>query len=205
MATEPLENDFKSDKAFNSVKSLTVIGKAGCGKTSIFNRFFRNKFLNKITTTPVTNEYLTFRKYGKKMLLRIYDTSGQESFAHFRSLTIPISEYVMIVYAIDDHSSFNEITDTLVPLIMEKGPKNVKIILVATKKDLRTKEDKTTEEGAYLARCIDAIKFYEVSSLTGSGMEDLFDELKDEVYRSSYPGIVNWFVNVFYCIFSCSY
>lgn len=184
---------------FDDVKQMTIIGRGECGKTSILRRFFRNEFSEEINATPIESEDFISEVGGRSMKLKIWDTSGQDDYSRFRTLTLPISDYIMICYSIIDSMSFYEVEDTLVPMVRQKARESAKIILVATKTDKRTPEDITFEEGIVLAQRIGATKFYECSSMTGSGVEEIFSGIRADMYEafnSRNPGF-------FYRFFGC--
>lgn len=191
------DTDLNSE--FDLVKNLTIIGRGNCGKSSILNRYFRDCFLDEKEATPLLSEEIKFTIKNKKMLLKIWDTSGQENFYTFRTLTLPISDYVLICYSIDDIRSFYEVTDTLIPMVQTKGKENSKIILVGTKTDLRTEDDRSYEEGLVLSQNIKAYKFYECSSLTGEGINSIFEEIKQDMYDSNFKSSKGFFYKLFFC------
>lgn len=166
------------------VRNLTILGRGECGKSSILYRLMKGKFDPDVTATPLESETLEFSVDSKKVELKIFDTSGQDDYARFRTLTLPISDYALVCYSVEDPISFSEIEDTIISLIKSKAPPHVKIILCAAKIDLRREDDKTTEEGLLLAEQIGAVGFFECSSATGEGVAQIFDFIKNDIYVS---------------------
>lgn len=165
-------------------RQLTIVGRGECGKTSILRRFFKNEFHDMVNATPIESEELNFIIKNKNFKLKIWDTCGQEDFSRFRALTIPMSDYVIICFSVCDSGSFFEVEDTLAPMIKEKAKPNTKIILVATKIDLRDDNCITTEEGQVLAERIKALKYIECSSLTGFNISEIFEIIKEDMYQN---------------------
>lgn len=165
-------------------KQLTIVGRGECGKTSILRRFFKNEFHDMVNATPIESEELGFSIKKKNFKLKIWDTCGQEDFSRFRALTIPMSDYVIICYSVVDSGSFYEVEDTLSPMIKEKAKPDTKIILVATKIDLRDENSISMEEGKVLADRIKAFKFIECSSLTCYNIKEIFEIIKEDMYMN---------------------
>lgn len=186
-------------ESFDMVKQLTIVGRGECGKTSILKRFFKNEFSEDISATPIENEDFVFSAEGKRFKLKIWDTSGQEDFSRFRTLTLPMSDYVIICYSITDPMSFYEVEDTLIPMVRQKAREDVNIMLVATKVDKRTDDYISTEEGVVLSKKIGAFKFIECSSLTGEGIKEVFDELKRHMTSVCLPKKSGFLSKMFCC------
>jgi small GTP-binding protein len=180
-------------------KQLTIIGRGECGKTSILYRLVKNQFVPNIAATPVENEDINYTMGGKKLLLKIWDTSGQDEYSRFRALTIPASDYILVCYSVKDISSFTEVQDSIIFIIKQKAPAHAKIVLCATKIDMRGPNDITTEEGISLAKEIGAVAFFECSALTGAGVLEIFEYIKLDAYKSSLPKSTGFFSRIFDC------
>lgn len=189
----------EAPKTHMQMKQLTIIGRGECGKTSITRRFFKNEFSEEISATPIENEDYIFTAAGKQFKLKIWDTSGQDDFLRLRSLTLPVSDYIMVCYSIADPLSFYEVENTLMPMIRQKAKENAKIMLVATKLDKRCDDTISTEEGMALARRIEAFKFIECSSLANIRIAEIFAELKKEVIESSEAVKHSFWKQLFFC------
>ncbi|KAF2902283.1 hypothetical protein ILUMI_03904 [Ignelater luminosus] len=95
----------------NTLLKVVILGDGGVGKSCLMNRFVSNhfdehsfhtigvEFLNK--DIEVDNETYT---------LQIWDTAGQERFKTLRTPFYRGSDICMLTYAIDDKSSFRNIT-----------------------------------------------------------------------------------------------
>ncbi|KAM0681522.1 RHO4 protein [Glugoides intestinalis] len=188
-----------SNEPIQVIKQLTLIGRGECGKTSILYRFLRNEFKENINATLIENEDLEFTMGKKNFKLKMWDTSGQDEFSRFRALTLPMSDYVAICYSIIDPVSFYEVEDTLIPMIRQKAREDVKIVLIATKVDMRTDDYISTEEGIMLAKKIGAIDFFECSSLSGLGIKEIFRWLQIDMFKTFSPKNYGSFQRVFCC------
>lgn len=180
-------------------KQLTMIGRGECGKTSIMHRLIRGQFITEIPATPIESECIEYLVNKTKITLKIFDTSGQNDYSRFRALTLPVSDYILVCYSVVDPISFSEVEDTLFSMIEQKAPAHAKVILCATKIDKRTELDKTTEEGRLLAKRINAIAFFECSSLANEGVSEIFDFIKSDAYASKNVPQPGFFARFFSC------
>ncbi|KAI5149155.1 Ras-like protein gene family, member G [Enteropsectra breve] len=162
-------------------RNITIIGRAGCGKTSLMHRLISGAFVKDIAATPIESQDLNFTFTDKKATLKIFDTSGQEDYSRFRTLTLPASNYVIVCYGVQDPLSFSEVEDSLMEMVKQKAPSDVKVILCANMVDMRTSSDITSEEGILLSKQIKSFGFFECSSLTGEGIQDLLDCVKNDI------------------------
>lgn len=84
--------------------------------------------------------------YGKQQIeLSLWDTAGQEDYDRLRPLSYPESDVVLMCFAVDTHSSLDNLTEKWHPELAHFLPDAPKIV-VGLKTDLRdeavTAEDK---------------------------------------------------------------
>lgn len=164
-------------------KNITILGRGETGKSSILFRYINKYFNTKITATPLESESIKSEIKNISIELKIFDTSGQDDYERFRTLTLPISDYAVIVYSVADALSFTEVEDTILSLIQSRAPEHVKIMLVAAKTDLKPCAGCDSTRGELLAKRIGAIKFIECSSITGENIDEIFEFIKNDAYK----------------------
>lgn len=123
---------------------------------------------------------------GKSVQLALWDTAGQEDYERLRPLAYSKAHVILIGFSVDSPDSFENVKAKWAEEARERCP-GVPLILVGLKKDLREDpmaiEDMrkrsqrfiTTQDGAGMKEIIGARKYLECSSLTGDGVDDVFE------------------------------
>ncbi|KAF4893086.1 GTP-binding protein rho2 [Colletotrichum fructicola] len=182
-------------------RKLVIIGDGACGKTSLLSVFTLGYFPTSRTPPwspekhPLTSSQIptVFENYvtdcrvdGKSVQLALWDTAGQEDYERLRPLAYSKAHVILIGFSVDTPDSLDNVRHKWVEEVTRLCP-GVPIILVGLKKDLR--EDPvaieemrkkslrfvTSQEGDAAAKEIGARKYLECSSLSGEGVDDVFE------------------------------
>ncbi|XP_072397875.1 ras-like GTP-binding protein RhoL [Diabrotica undecimpunctata] len=166
---------------------VTVVGDGIVGKTCLLSTY---------TTGEFPKEYIptVFEHYGQKLIvddveydMTLWDTAGQEDYERLRPLSYPHTNCFLVCFSVDKNlASYDNVILKWVPEVRHFSP-NVPILLVATKKDLRTDPSLacyTPEEGKKLKRRVKAQGYMECSALMNEGLEEVFIEAI-RVYKKS--------------------
>ena len=110
-----LEKDFEIlsqdyDGKHDHVFKIIIIGDSYVGKTSIINKIISGEFSENHSVTLIFESVPFFVKYKDKILkLDVWDTCGQEQFRSLIKSFFTNSSMAIIIYSIDNRSSFESI------------------------------------------------------------------------------------------------
>jgi len=196
--TKPRKSTFSFKSSYDGPRSrsytgglmgvkLVVVGDGAVGKTSMLITYTTNAFPSEYIPSVFDNYSANVMVDGKPISLGLWDTAGQEDYDRLRPLSYPQTDVFLVCFSISSPSSLSNVPEKWIAEIEHHCP-STPIILVGTKADLR--EDKNTinllqerglspvtyEQGATVAKNINAIKYLECSSLTQKGLKDVMDE-----------------------------
>lgn len=177
---------------------LVVVGDGAVGKTSLLIRFATGEFPNEYVPTVFENYTAqTKRPNGETVLLHLWDTAGQEDYDRLRPLSYPGADIVLLCFSTISQASYEAVRDKWAPEVHHFIP-TVPTILIGTKIDLR--EDKhpdpnsgkfepvTPDQGTAMAKQIGSVKYMEVSSKTGKGVSEVYNEAISLVFQTREGG-----------------
>ncbi|KAI5696873.1 hypothetical protein M8J75_001347 [Diaphorina citri] len=130
------ENESGSSEGHDTRHKVVVMGGPKVGKSSIIHRFLYNTFSPKYKRTIEEMHHEDFSMNGVHLKLDILDTSGTNEFPAMRALSISSADAFILVYAIDDPNSFEEIRLIRDHIFETKASTAVPIVVVGNKSDL---------------------------------------------------------------------
>ena len=163
---------------------IIIVGDLSSGKTNIVTQYISHKFVQDSQPTIGVEMFnKDFQINEDKVSAQIWDTAGQEKYNALTSSYYKGAKGAIVVYDITQESTFLKV-EQFAKDLREKSDKNVYMILVGNKIDLEENRKVSKEEGKILA---DKLKmgFFEVSAKNGTGIEDLFKNLIDNVYEKN--------------------
>ncbi|KAH7730544.1 Protein CRP-1 [Aphelenchoides avenae] len=159
---------------------LVVVGDSYVGKTSLLFAYTEKKFLGNYQTTIFDNYAVTLTVDQKRCTVNLFDTAGQEDYAHLRVLSYPQTDVFLLCFSLVDPPSLEACQTTWMPEIRKYAGSETPVVLVGTKEDLyeSTKpQDRVDWKTAQrLADEMGCAKFLACSSLTHRGLKRVFDE-----------------------------
>ena len=166
-----------SIKDEEKVIKIILLGDSGTGKTNLINAYFNLEF-NPNPDTTCSSQYSQKKILyeGKKYLIDIWDTAGQEKFSTVTKIFIKGSNIVVFVYDITDKNSFNNL-DNWVNMVEELLWQNSIFGLAANKSDLFSEQKVEKNLGKKYANEIGAV-FWETSAKEDKkGFQDFINHL----------------------------
>ena len=166
----PKIDNIKADLTFKVI----VIGNPNVGKSCLSLKGTTGRFEESYVATVGFDFFSFFAKIENQLIrLQIWDTCGQEGYRSlvanfFRGTTLAI-----LVYAINDVKSFNDIGTWIKQLKANSNP-DIKMFLVGNKNDLENERKISQEEGRKLSKELDFFSFYETSAKTGFNSKEVF-------------------------------
>ncbi|OQS53895.1 RASD2 [Ecytonucleospora hepatopenaei] len=179
----------------DKVYQVTLLGAYGCGKTSLLNKFIYGKKENtEIMSRAIENKKTNkstikiYHNEEKNVYLRFFDPSCHKEYTRLRDLTIPVSDYVVLMYAIDNREGFYEAQHVFSDIIKRKGKKGVKVLICATKTDkLGVCEEVSFEEGKLLGKEMNVIGRGGVSVVVDFNIKEIFDVIIKDILKKENP------------------
>ncbi|KAI3404343.1 RAC1 [Candida oxycetoniae] len=169
-----------------SIKSV-VVGDGGVGKTCLLISYTTNTFPNDYIPTVFDNYSASVLIDGEPIKLGLWDTAGQSEYDRLRPLSYPQTEIFLCCFSVVSPDSFQNVKQKWIPEILHHSPKDILILLIGTKIDLR--EDLhvldelalrnlraiSYEQGCKLAKDVGAVRYMECSAATQVGVKEIFD------------------------------
>ncbi|KAJ2160533.1 Rho GTPase [Coemansia sp. RSA 552] len=164
-----------------------VVGDGAVGKTCLLISYTTNKFPSEYVPTVFDNYAVTVMIGDEPYTLGLFDTAGQEDYDRLRPLSYPQTDVFLVCFSVASQASFENVKEKWFPEVLHHCP-GVPCLIVGTQMDLR--DDTATieklnrnrlkfiseEQGAQLAKELNAVKYVECSALTQKGLKNVFDE-----------------------------
>lgn len=161
---------------------IVMLGQGGVGKTSLVRRFVQNTFSQNYQQTIGSNFLLKKLELDKntRMLMQLWDLSGQDSFRAVRSQYFLFSRGAILVFDLTRTSTLYELDKWYDDLIKRAG--KIPLMVIGNKSDLEEKIEVDTYEAKSIAEKYQA-NYVETSALTGAGVEDTFRDLALQIIQ----------------------
>ncbi|MBY8988715.1 MAG: GTP-binding protein [Candidatus Lokiarchaeota archaeon] len=164
---------------YDATYKIIIFGDAGCGKTTLTQRFLTNLFVSDQTMTiGVDFEVKSLTVDEKKVKLQIWDFGGEERFRFLLPTYVRGARGGLFLYDITNYSSIAHIDDWLSVIRKEIRAEDIfPIIVVGSKADLVENREVSSVDAIKIAKSRNANGFIETSSKSGVNVEKTFDAL----------------------------
>ncbi|GMT12135.1 hypothetical protein PFISCL1PPCAC_3432 [Pristionchus fissidentatus] len=159
---------------------LVVVGDSYVGKTSLLFAYTQKTFSQNYNTTVFDNWAINISIQHRKYNVNLFDTAGQEDYAHLRTLSYPSTDVFLLCFSLVDRKSLDACQMVWMPEIRKYAQDKIPVILVGTKSDMVEKADASTtvshDEAQRTALKLGCAKYVPCSSLTHQGLKQVFDD-----------------------------
>ncbi len=164
---------------YDATFKIIIFGDAGCGKTTLTQRFLTNLFVSDQTMTiGVDFEVKSLTVDEQKVKLQIWDFGGEERFRFLLPTYVRGARGGLFLYDITNFSSIAHIDDWLSVIRKEIRDDDIfPIIAVGGKADLVESREVSSAEGIKIAKSRNVNGFIETSSKSGENVEKTFEAL----------------------------
>jgi Ras family protein A len=159
-------------------RKLVVIGDGACGKTCLLIKKKDGKMPDSYVPTVFENYVVEIPVKEKVYEVSLWDTAGQEDYAHIRPLSYEGVQVILLCVGLDSIDSLDNVEAKWLPEIQQHC-KDVPFIIVGTKSDLKA-EGKAVVTEAQLKALVDKCGkmcqgYRQCSALSGEGVNELFE------------------------------
>ena len=168
------------DKKLNTYK-IILIGLTGVGKTTISFRVIKGEFIQSNPTISLDLANYQIKVNNKIIQMQLWDTCGNEEFARRTPNLFNNTSLAILVYAINDRSSFDDIS-IWYNILRERCP-GCLVYLIGNKNDLEEKRQVQKNEGEEKKNEYKFNYFIETSSKTGFNIKKLINQMAIYIYE----------------------
>ncbi|EAL71969.1 hypothetical protein ACTFIW_009430 [Dictyostelium discoideum] len=171
-----------SQEEYDYLYKIVLIGDSGVGKSNLLSRFTRNEFsLETKSTIGVEFATRTIQTEGKTIKAQVWDTAGQERYRAITSAYYRGAVGALLVYDIAKQATYKSVERWILEL-RENADRNIEIMLVGNKSDLRHLREVSTDEAKEFSEK-HKLTFIETSALDSSNVELAFQNILTQIYH----------------------
>ena len=168
---------------YNYLFKVVLVGDSGVGKSCLLSRFAWDQFsLDSKSTIGVEFATKSVMIEGQTVKAQLWDTAGQERYRAITTAYYREAVGAIIVYDITKEDTFKSV-EKWVQDVRNNTSREVCIMLVGNKCDLRKERAVTTEMGKLFARN-NELSFLEASALDSTNVESAFTSILSEIFHS---------------------
>ncbi|MES1910021.1 MAG: hypothetical protein MHM6MM_002687 [Cercozoa sp. M6MM] len=175
------------DSQRDILMKVVIVGDAGVGKSALLNRFGNGAFDPSYIST-IGVDFLVkvvtpkSSPSGQQVKLQLWDTAGQERFRAITRAYYSGAHAIVVCFDLNAYDSFEHVTRW----VQEVRRHNAtgQLLLCGTKSDQSKRVVPAADiEALQHERLREEVKYFETSSLTGDGVDDMFNHAIEEYVR----------------------
>jgi small GTP-binding protein len=160
-----------------SYRTVTI-GDSSVGKTSIVNRFIRDRFNpSETNTVGALYDVYTETANGYQIEIQIWDTAGQEQYRALSPVYFRSAAAALLVFDVTNRRSFDSLADWLT-LFRSSSSAKALVFVVGNKTDLSDARMVNGQEALDWARQR-GLQYFETSAQSGDGVGAPFKAIAD--------------------------
>ena len=180
-------NEVKTKENVPKEIKVLLFGNSGVGKTSIFTRFYKNKFDGNVNSSVgVDFQTKVIKRKNKEYSIHLFDTAGEERFRSVTSSYFHMADYFMLVFDLTNKNSLNAIPEWIESL--KENVEKPKFMILGNKSDLERNQIQDDEINDVLEGKdnfkINGENFMKVSAKNGKNINEAFDYLLDLIEQN---------------------
>ena len=159
----------------NEIKfNILILGDSCVGKTSLMFKFTENFYEeNQVSTIGIAYKDKAIKINNQKIILNIYDSSGQERYHSLTKSYLRNADGLIFVFDLTNEKTFENIQKWLITC--DEIIENFNKIIVGNKLDLENREIDTERAEIFCEKY--NMKYFETSAKRGTNVEKIFEEI----------------------------
>ncbi|KAI8899531.1 P-loop containing nucleoside triphosphate hydrolase protein [Globomyces pollinis-pini] len=183
--TKPSPPSANEPSEYKRIKILSI-GDSTVGKSCLIKRYCESKFMEEyVSTIGIDYGVKSFKTHLEDVKVNFWDTAGDDVYFDIRNEFYKDTHGVILVYDISDISTYASLK-RWIEEFKQYCTTDVILYVLGNKSDLEEKREVTFEQGEQMADMCKA-RFFEVSALNGTNVDDMFSELFYETLTSIFP------------------
>ena len=171
-----------SEKEYEFIIKILIIGDSTVGKTNFVYKFSEDKFReNYFASTGIELKTTSIQIDGKSIKIQLWDTAGQEKYRAMTKNLYLKSQGIIILFDITNETSFINLKNWM-SQIKESCGEDIPILLVGNKIDLEDNRVINKERAMEYANN-ENIEYIEVSSKTGENINKALTSLLQKILK----------------------
>ena len=157
---------------------IIILGDSGVGKTSLMNRFVKNKFSTQYKAT-IGADFLTkdMEIDGTPVNIQIWDTAGQERFQSLGVAFYRGADACILVYDVNEPKTFTSLDTWCEEFLIQSTPSdpdNFPFVVLGNKIDVEESRQVTEKRARSWCESKGNVQYFETSAKTADGVEEAF-------------------------------